>query len=409
MRVIPGALAALGVLLGCASQEPQALAGAEPAPVLAAIPVPYIPSPSPAQLSTTDPAIFMSNLDARIEGMRQRLAATDQPWLRLQLAANLLQRHEIRGGQDDLLAARRIAEAVPPDTPYRADALLLLARMDMAIHHFAAARDRVEEARRLGGDAARASLLEATIERGTGGPGSLIAPDLPHATPQSLAFEANRLVEKGDPHRAVLLLVDAQRRYQDTNPLPLAWLQVQQGIVYLRYQRYREARALFEAAWQRLPDYYLAAEHLAETELLLGNAGRAAELYRQVVRQTGDPVFYAALADAETVLGNRQAARQARRQAEQGFEQQLSVTPEAAYAHAAAYYLDRGDGPRARALATANAEHRSDPASLLLLAEAALATNRREDACRQLDQVRALGVRSPEMLLLEVELAGCRT
>lgn len=68
----------------------------------------------------------------------------------------------------------------------------------------------------------------------------------------------------------------AQDFYRDVSPFHLAWLYTQQGIAILRHGDFKSAQPFFAAALARLPSYYLAAEHLAECEMELGQLDQRA-------------------------------------------------------------------------------------------------------------------------------------
>jgi tetratricopeptide (TPR) repeat protein len=174
-------------------------------------------------------------------------------------------------------------------------------------------------------------------------------------------------------------------------------LYTQQGIALLRHGRVAQAKPFFEAAYQRLPDYYLASEHLAECEAQLGNTGRARELYRAVIAQTGNPEFMAALADLEEQMGNAEIAAATREDAEDGYRALLH-RQHAAYAqHAAEFLLDAGKADEALALARDNLALRQDVGSLILIARAAAAAGHPAEACAAAARVRASGLAPPEI------------
>lgn len=152
-----------------------------------------------------------------------------------------------------------------------------------------------------------------------------------------LAFRANRRVDEGRLEEADRLFSKAQAVYNDTSPVTLSWLHVQHGVAFLRNRMLEKALRFFKAAHERLPRYFLATEHLAETHYRLGHYQRAAELYRQVSQQTRNPVFYAQLAKAEQALGNEGAAQRAEAKARVGFEAWLYEHPQAAWQHAAEF------------------------------------------------------------------------
>jgi tetratricopeptide (TPR) repeat protein len=212
-----------------------------------------------------------------------------------------------------------------------------------------------------------------------------------------LAHRADLRLMQGDLEGASHWYRTAQDFYHDVDPLPLAWLYSQQGIALLRHGRYDLAKPFFEAAYQRLPDYFLASEHLAECEAQLGNIDRARELYRAVIAQTGNPEFIAALADLEQQAGNPDAAAAARKAAEVGYRALLD-RQRAAYAqHAAEFLLDIGKADEALLLARDNLALRKDIGSLILMVKAAAAGGQHAEACAAAAQARATGLEPPEL------------
>ena len=105
-------------------------------------------------------------------------------------------------------------------------------------------------------------------------------------------------------------------------------------IMYLQAQRY------FAAAHERLPQYFLATEHPAETELLLGNALRAVSLYQQVSEQTKNPLFYLGLVKAQHALSNLAAAEQAQVLAQSGFDKWLEEKNWPRLQHSVEYFFN---------------------------------------------------------------------
>ena len=89
----------------------------------------------------------------------------------------------------------------------------------------------------------------------------------------------------------------AERRFGDVSPIPLAWLNVQRGLMAMHSGNYKSALTFFKTAYERCPLYPMAIEHLAEIEGRLGNLERASQLYETVIKQSDNPEFIAALAE----------------------------------------------------------------------------------------------------------------
>lgn len=169
-----------------------------------------------------------------------------------------------------------------------------------------------------------------------------------------------------------------------------------------------EARRFFAAAHARLPQYYLAAEHLAECEARLGNLDEARGLYREVIAQTGNPEFIAALAGVERDAGNEAEAQRLEGEALKGYEALLARHPAAFGQHAAEFLIQIGQKERADALARQNLELRRDVGSWILQAQAALAVGDLPRACAARDRAVETAMRPPELAELDALGAQCR-
>jgi tetratricopeptide (TPR) repeat protein len=203
------------------------------------------------------------------------------------------------------------------------------------------------------------------------------------------------------------LFHQAQQIYGDVNPLPLAWVYAQQGIALLRFGHCDAAVRFFEAARERLPQYYLANEHLAECEARLGHLDRARALYGEVVAATGNPEFIGALARVERQAGRVDVADRLTTQAQDGYARLLREQPRAYAQHAAEFYLDAGLAAAALPLARDNLRWRHDVMSYVLLARAALAAGAGAEACTALAGALATPLRPPELSALESSQGDC--
>lgn len=363
----------------------------------------------PSSIRTTSPEIYVGNLNARITSLEGGAERRSSPRFQLMLAEALAHRARLLGRPEDRTEALARAEAVLEREPGLAQARLLRSRLLAAVHRFEDALDELDAATAVGADDDRVARQRAEILIALGRADKALALSRPHLgnSLPDLAFRANNLIERGELEKADELFIRAQETYQDSNPYPLAWLHVQHGVLFLRNDDPHRARAFFSAAHERLPQYYLATEHLAETLGLLGETRRSAELYRQVSEQTGDPVFLAALADAERELGNERAAAEAEQAARAGFRAWLEREPTAAWQHAAEFYLDRGEEEQAVEYARRNAELRQNPGAFLLLARAAKANGNTGKACQASQRARDTGLNPPEFRILNSDFENC--
>ena len=411
------AIALAASLLGCASRTDTAHRDAAAPPVAAA---PHDPTAlvasryplSPAQLATTNEAIYLGNLDARIDATERALAERDTPALRAALAGALEHRHRITGRLAD--AERALAEIARATRAANApaDAHLVHAGLLLSFHRFGEARAALDRARAAGADAALADRLGRDLALALGEYATLredlersaeLVPDF-----YGLAHRADLRVLLGDPGGASRLYRAAQDFYTDVDPLPLAWLYTQQGIALLRHGDAANARRFFEAAHARLPSYVLAAEHLAETLALTGEHEAARALYLRVVGQTGNPEFIAALGDVESALGHAEASRERYAEAARVYNAWLAKHPAAYAQHAAEFHLERGNAARAYALAKQNLALRRDVGSLILHAKAAEAAGDRAAACASRRDAIATGLKPPEVAELDALAEACR-
>src|SRR5262249_36838454 len=102
---------------------------------------------------------------------------------------------------------------------------------------------------------------------------------------RSLGAEASVRADREEIDAAESLFVKAQHYYRDVSPFPVAWLYVQQGLMWLREDKLERARELFEAAHTRLLSYTTAQGHLAMVEAALGRHEHTGALLRMWMRE----------------------------------------------------------------------------------------------------------------------------
>jgi hypothetical protein len=392
------------VLGGCASVPP----AAAPAPQVAeANAIPQQVGPryplTIADYRTTDPSIYVGTIDAHVQGLREALARSGNPEHATALGGALLQRHRIIGRLEDAVEAHSLLEGAAKARPSDVQTAVLLASALSVFHHFDEARAQIERVEGLGGAREDAFLIRTAreIDLATGAYANVADLIENAATPVAdfyeLALRADLLAAKGDPLAASHLLQTAQGLFADVDPFQLAWLHTQQGIILLRFGDVAGARTFFAAAHARLPQYYLATEHLAETEFLLGNLDVARTLYLQVIEQTGNPEFHAALADVEAAAGREQQAAAARQAARSGYAALLAAHRAGYLQHAAEFHLAHGDPALALQLAQENLALRRDVLSMTLVVDTAIANRRDELACAVYREALATDLSPPEL------------
>ncbi len=353
---------------------------------------------------TTSAEIYLGNLDARIATLEKRLAAGNADRAEA-LAGQLYHRYKVRGRVEDadratdLLADRADKGWLSPG------GMVLYAIALSGLHRFDEADAWLQQARDAGAqmDQWRDVAADMLVARGRYDAlkDDFAASAEPVADFYALAHRADLRLLKGDLAGAERHYLAAQTQYRDSNPVPLAWLHTQMGIAYLRHGRIEDARRFFAAAVDRLPGYYLAEEHLAECEALLGETEAARARYHRVIESSGNPEFLAALAGLERDAGNHELADSLTEQAKTGYEELLDKRPAAYAQHAAEFFIEIGDPERALTLAQDNARLRSDIGSLILLATAAEAAGDEAGACRARARALSTGLQPPELAELE--------
>ena len=399
--VLVGYALSLLMLVGCSQQASSLKEGLQNEKEIAtAQATPNVQPLSIHQYRTTNGDIFLGNLNSRIQSLTQ--LAKNNTAHRLLLASSLFHRYQIIGKFDDLTEAqvhlKRIAQhSQPSDT-----GLILQASIYSATHQFDQALATLEK---LSNKASQpAQIMKAEIlfsqglyEKAKTTINSLAANSKPAIDSQVLSLQANLAIEQGNLAQGLQLFNQAQQQYTNTNPVTLAWLQTQMGIALLRNDRIAEARTFFLSAHQRLPTYYLATEHLAESELKLGNLLSAEKLYASVSQQTKNPEFYAMLAKAQKRLGKNSAAEQSLRIAEQGYLNLLREQPQAFSQHAAQFFYDTGKFQQALKLAEFNLQNREDIHSWLLVSRISKALHQPTIACHALAKANSTNMHPPEL------------
>ncbi len=414
----------LALWLGaCSSTVVQAPAGAPAEPVAASAidwvgkrPLPlvlYLPNwpADPDQLRTTSANIYLDNLDARISQLQRSFDHRPDPDLAQALALSLTHRYRIRGVLADAEAAGAVLAAQAAAHPEHGSLQLAHAHWLALFHRFGEAREVIGKVTASDVNAALLASQRDEINLALGryedlGAAFQLPGENPPADIYQLAARANAAVLQGDLDLASRLYFEAQSHYRDVGPYPLAWLHTQQGIALLRFGQIEQAARFFSAARDRLPQYYLATEHLAECLTEMGRFEEARALYAEVIEQTGNAEFLAALAGLEEVAGNAALAQSLQAQAQQGYSVLLERHPDAYAQHAAEFYLDIGQTELAHELARRNLALRQDVGSRLLSAEVALRRGDLSTACEQLKQVAATGLQPPEYLDLRAR-ADC--
>ena len=409
-------VAGLALFAACKTEPlpaaaPAPLAAEDAAATLAASAAPrpgehHAPLPQ-SELPTTDGAIAMGNLDAQLAGAERR-AAMKPPLAQgaMQgLVGYLATRGAILGRIADVERAAEIAERLVklyPDGP----GYLLRASMRASFHRFEEALADLAEAQKRGVnryalDEQRASVLQAlgrtdeALALGRQRPAGL----LPTLGP--MVAEATLHADRGELDEAEKLFVEAQYHYRDVSPFPIAWLYLQQGLMWQREGQLGRARALFAEAHERLPMHAAVASHLATVEAATGARDRAIALLAPIVAQADDPEYAGQLAQLYRDGGRAAEAEKLRGDAAKRFGELLARHPAAYADHAARFWLAvGGDAKKALALAQMNLAARKTSDAHELLLEAALAAGDPAIGCATADEAAKLRHRPPHLRIM---------
>jgi tetratricopeptide (TPR) repeat protein len=392
------ALATLA-LLGACAQHKQVITHSDAPAAQLLPPQLYLPN-YPLTLAarpTTSGASYLAHLQGRLQHSPSNATQA------VALAGVRYQRYQILGNLQDLDAAFAGAKLQASAAGASDEAKLLWATLAAYMHEFDAAEQSL---RGLSADRAAPLRQEIAIARGKAKSDSVLPTALAEGREYAdLVARAGRCVDQGDLFCATQNFHQAQFLYSDVAPLPLAWLHTQQGIALLRFGHAKAAIPFFEAALERLPNYYLAAEHRAECLGLVGRIEEARAQYLSVIEQTGNPEYMAGLAAVEKAAGNATAAQSWQEQALLGYQKRLTAFPNAYAQHAVGFYLEAGQLARAHQLAEQNLALRQDVGSYVLRAEVASAEHAQKDFCTAYVNAKASGLNPPELTALQADAA----
>ncbi len=343
----------------------------------------------PIEARTTSPKVYLRNLESRRHGLEDRLRRKPNEVATL---ARLAGWHSEKASLDGDLRHAMEADRLLSKAIAETDSVALRTQRAKArshLHRFAAARADLEAAVALAPEdpSATHALSWTLYQLGEREAARKLLAAPPHLGQRSYGEHARDgvlLFEQGRVEEADRRLRLAAGAYNDVQPIPMAWIDLQRGLLRLRTGRHEAARKFFRTAYDRLPQFYVAAEHLAETEALLGNHAEALALYDEVIRNTRLPEFMAARAGVLRDMGRAEDAAKAIQAADARWRKLVDAFGAAMATHAVSFWLE--DLPRpedARRWAEVNLKGRRDPSSLVLAARAR-AASRHSDAARTL-------------------------
>lgn len=338
-------------------------------------------APEPAAGKGAEPHARTPDIDngPLIAWMRGTVEENPGSAVRIRLVNVLYKRGQARGSMADFVDAARYATWLAENHP-DAPILKLRARANLSLHRFdAAERDLLAARKHPDRHAAETELLLADVDlsRGRYDQARETLRRLAETSPDAAVYAnlANLEYGLGNAAEADRLFDESARRIPPGNSGWIAWLETQRGIRHLESGEFEKARARYEKALAADAKSYLAREHMAEIQALLGDVDDAVRRYEEVIAQTGGGEFLSALAGLlQDRPGQEARAKELVEKARVAFEADLAAYPEATWQHYGEFLVEHGlDLPKARDLLAKNAEARPNAGSWIALAEAELA------------------------------------
>ena len=325
---------------------------------------------------TTDGMIALLNLEAQIEGLKANVGV--EHWSvedRVGLVDLITLRGLILGRIADYEQAEEIAEQLVRDAPADGMSFLARARTRAVFHRFSEALDDLAAAERLSLDAKTADGERAAIFQALGRYDEALvireeANDR-QANFENIAALAGLCAERGEVEAAQDLHAESRSHYRGVSPFPLALLDFELGLMWMRHGQLDDARTLLDAALRRVPAFAPAQGHLAEVEVELGDIETAIDRLHPLASFSDDPDYAAHLARILEHVGRADESRYWCRLAAARYEELIADHPEAFADHAAEFWLAAGADPnKALRLARLNFEVRKTPRAYDLLSQA---------------------------------------
>src|SRR5262249_51034522 len=250
------------------------------------------------------------------------------------------------------------------------------ARTRAVFHRFTEALDDLDPADLISPQGAtaereRAAILQAmghyhealvTYEAGTADRGEQF---------ERAAALAGFWAERGKTETAQHFYQDSLRSYRGVSPFPLALLDFQLGVMWMRQGRLNEARTCFRTAVRRVPAYAAAQGHLAEVDADLGETEAAIGRLIPLATSSDDPDYAAQLARILGEMGRGEESIAWRRIAASRYDELTTAHPAAFADHAAEFWLGAGNDPKkGLRLAEFNLRIRKTPRAYDLLTQA---------------------------------------
>jgi tetratricopeptide (TPR) repeat protein len=325
--------------------------------------------PAPGPLTLTDGGIAVLNLQAQIDGLEGHGTSAEAATL-IDL---LILRGLILGRISDYERAAQIADCQIGAATTDAAAYVARARTRAVFHRFTDALDDLDQADRISPQDIAAKRERAAILQALGHYHEALATyeTADRAEQFEQAAALGFWAERGETDTAQHFYLEGLCSYRGVSPFPLAPLDFQLGVMWMRKDRLSEARACFEAAVRRIPAYVAAQGHLAEVDADLGEPEAAIARLTPLAISSDDPDYAAQLARILGEMGRREESVAWRRMAAARYDELTAAHPAAFADHAAEFWLGAGNDPaKGLRLAEFNLRVRRTPRASDLLAQA---------------------------------------
>jgi len=327
------------------------------------------PAASPPTL--TDGTIALLNLQAQIDGLEGHSTSVETASLiDLLVLRGLILGRIIDYEQAAQLADRQVAAAIADAAAYMARA-----RTRAVFHRFTEALDDLDHADRISPQDTAAKRERAAILQALGHYHEALV-TYEAAADRGGQFEraaalAGFWAERGKTDTAQRFYLQSLSSYRGVSPFPLAQLDFQLGVMWMRHERLNQARTCFEAAIRRVPAYAAAQGHLAEVDADLGEPEAAIARLTPLAISSDDPDYAAQLARILGEIGRGEESVAWRRVAASRYDELIAAHPAAFADHAAEFWLGAGNDPqKGLRLAEFNLRVRQTPRAYDLLAQA---------------------------------------
>jgi tetratricopeptide (TPR) repeat protein len=302
-----------------------------------------LPAATPSKL--TDGTIALLNLQAQIDGFEGHSTSAEAA----SLIDLLILRGLILGRISDYERAAQLADRLVHHADTDAAAYVARARTRAVFHRFEEALDDLDRADRISPRDTAAKRERAAILQALG-----------HYHEAFVAYEAAAdrggqferagalagfWAERGKTETAQRFYLQSLRSYRGVSPFPLAQLDFQLGVMWMRHERLNHARTCFEAAVRRVPAYAAAQGHLAEVEADLGNVEPALARLCRLAISSDDPDYAAQLARILGEMGRSEESAAWGRMAASRYDELIATYPAAFADHAAEFWLGVGNDP----------------------------------------------------------------